>query len=138
MKLLTTLSAGATALLFTFAAYAAPNCTSGFCNGGSGGAQCQLNGQTHTCGTCMSGGTSVLYVGALSASAANDACACQHEPTADCSSQGQAVLDGQPKPTLGTTEKAKAAKIREAGPAAPAGGTPPTPAPAPRRAPAAR
>ena len=137
MKLLTIIAAGATASLFTFAAYAAPSCTSGFCNGGSGGAQCQLNGQTHTCGTCMGGGTSVLYVGSLSASAANDACACQHEPTAACSSQGQAVLDGQPKPTLGTKEEAAAAKIRETSPAAP-GGDAPAPAPAPRRAPTRR
>ncbi len=93
--LLSAFAATAVALLFSSVAVAAPNCTSNFCK--SGGGQCSLNGQTHTCGSCLGGTTHVLYVGALSSADADAACACQHDKTAPCSSAGQQVINTQPK-----------------------------------------
>jgi hypothetical protein len=77
------LSAFAVTLLVSASAYALPGCSSGFCNGG--GNQCTLNGQTHTCGSCMGGTTTVLYSGDLTSGAADERCRCQHDPAANCS-----------------------------------------------------
>lgn len=95
---------------FTFgsigAAWAVPGCYSGFCGANGGGAQCQFDGETHTCGECLDGNTTVLYSGDLTEAAANAACACQHDPEVSCDRNGRmmilddaAPVDLQPAPT---------------------------------------
>jgi hypothetical protein len=93
--LLTAFTSAVTTLLLSGAVFAAPPCGGNFCK--NGGNQCSLNGATHTCGTCMNGTTTVLYVGALSSADADAACACQHDKTAPCTSAGKEVIANQPK-----------------------------------------
>lgn len=62
-------------------ASAAQLCTSGFCNGASNGAQCSLNGVTHTCGKCTShsgADANSLYIGSLSPAEAKAKCEIQY------------------------------------------------------------
>jgi hypothetical protein len=80
-------------------ASAAQLCSSGFCNGASNGAQCTLNGVTHTCGKCTShsgADANSLYIGALSAAEAKEKCETQYGQAPPPPPPKTAPLEKQP------------------------------------------
>ncbi len=78
-------------VLMSTAQVMAATCNSSFChtnNGGNNGSQCELNGQTYTCGVCSSFGgnglTAVLFNGDIGSDDAKSKCEVMHTSVLTC------------------------------------------------------
>lgn len=117
-----------TGFAFTTSASAAPpQCSSNFCAGASNGSNCQLSGQTYTCGKYEGTPNGILYKGDLSDQTAKDKCD-QHVTLNKATMKANSAATANEKVGAGGP---KAAPGKPAGKPAPK--TRPAAKPAPRR-----